>query len=100
MEVKDVKWEWFLRHIKVTSLYEIERLSFTGKSVVDACRFMITEDPYNYPFVGYPKISTPIQNSEVCMFKDAMESKSYDILRCIQRVVLNTLKCYNYLHVK
>lgn len=80
MELKDVKWEWFLRHIKATSLYEIERLSFTGKSVVDACRFMITEDPYNYPFVGYPKIATPIQNSEVCMFKDAMESKAYDIL--------------------
>ena len=93
LQLIDVKWEWFRRHIKVTSLYEIERLSFTGKSVVDACRFMITEDPYNYPFVGYPKIATPIQNSEVCSLKMRWTQKlTVFFLRGLQRAVLNTIK--------
>lgn len=48
------EWCWFLNHIKVAGLYEVERVSLGGKSIIDACKEVFADNPYSYAFMGYP----------------------------------------------
>lgn len=75
-----IEWTWFLTHIKITSLYEIERLSFTKLNIIDACETIFSDDPYTYPFVGYPKYDAPLQNRELLSFKQDFQTKIRSIL--------------------
>lgn len=75
-----IEWMWFLTHIKIASLYEIERLSFTKLNIIDACKNIFKDDPYIYPFVGYPKYDAPLQNEELLSFKQDLHTKIRSVL--------------------
>lgn len=54
LEESSVEWRWLIAHIKVISLYEIERISLIGHSLIDAIKYSSKEDKLNYTFMGYP----------------------------------------------
>ena len=83
-----VEWTWFLTHIKITCLYEIERLSFTKLNIIDACETIFSDDPYTYPFVGYPKCKVSLQNRELLSFKQNLQAKIKGVLNEIHEAGL------------
>lgn len=40
-------WKWMIMHIKVISLYEVERLCLGGNSIIDGCRQSFSENYFN-----------------------------------------------------
>ena len=80
LSADSIEWMWFLTHIKIASLYEIERLSFTKLNIIDACKNIFKDDPYIYPFVGYPKYDAPLQNEELLSFKQDLHTKIRSVL--------------------
>lgn len=82
LETKEnsVEWEWMISHIKVISLYEIERLCLGGISIIDGCRESFKEDPFNFTFMGYPENGGDFINKDYLSFREAYNKKALDII--------------------
>ena len=78
--------KWIITHIKVASLYEVERLSLCGVSIIDAFREAFKEDPYSYAFLGFPSDSTntKIKSADFIKFRQTYEAKIDMILQEIK----------------
>ena len=48
------EWQWIIKHIKVVSLYNIECICLCGLSIFDAFQHELSNNPFNYPFSGFP----------------------------------------------
>ena len=70
----------FLCHIKVISLYEIERLCLGGDSIIDGCRESFGEDHFNFTFMGYPQNGSDFTNKDYRAFRDMYDKKVLDII--------------------
>jgi len=75
-----VGWKWMISHIKVISLYEIERLCLGGDSIIDGCRESFGEDHFNFTFMGYPPNGSDFTNKEYRAFRDMYDKKVLDII--------------------
>ena len=59
-------YKWLVNHIKIASLYEIERYALNGRSLVEELKKQIKKgEPYNFSFLGYDS-----KNNGGCMNKD------------------------------
>ena len=91
LEDNSPHWKWFLTHIKVASLYEVERLCLIGKSIVDACKVVFQEDPYAFAFFGYPGDNSPCSNTSFLEFKALYDQKIHSLL-----AEMNSAGCFNF----
>ena len=73
-------WTWMITHIKVISLYEIERLCLGGISIIDGCRESFSEDHFNFTFMGYPPNGSSFTNKDYRTFRDRYDKKVLDII--------------------
>lgn len=73
-------WTWMITHIKVISLYEIERLCLGGNSIVDGCRDSFSEDYFNFTFKGYPPNGSNFTNKDYRAFRDRYDKKVLEII--------------------
>lgn len=55
LEEESQEWRWVVKHIKVTSLYEVQKISLSGYSILNACKECFDTDPFAYPFSGFLK---------------------------------------------
>lgn len=91
LEDNSPHWKWFLTHIKVASLYEVERLCLVGKSIVDACKVVFQEDPYTFAFLGYPDDNSPCSNTRFLEFKAMYDQKIHALL-----AEMNSAGCFDF----
>lgn len=84
-------WKWFLTHIKVVSLYEVERLCLIGKSIIDACKEVFRDDPYAFAFLGYPQDNSPCSNKSFLDFRAKYNQKIDAIL-----AEMNSAGCFDF----
>lgn len=80
-----VDWKWMISHIKVISLYEIERLCLGGNSIIDGCRESFGEDHFNFTFIGYPPNGSSFLNKDYRTFRDMYNKKVLDIVTDMDR---------------
>ena len=85
------KWQWVVDHIKVASLYQIEKLSLSGESVIDACKECFVYDPYSIPFSNFR--SGTFKTSNISFLHRMAE---YDKRK--QQVVDDTIKAAGFDH--
>ena len=71
-------WRWLITHIKVISLYEVERLCLSGNSLIDACRQSFQEDPFEFTFTDFPTHNS-IAKKDFDAFCDMLHKKAWDI---------------------
>lgn len=69
------EWNWMKDHIKVVSLYELERVCLEKHSLIEACRVSFASDPFNYTFVDYPSTNNKITHEGILKFKTMLEEK-------------------------
>lgn len=74
------EWQWLIEHIKVVSLYEVERVCLSGNSLIEACRDSYGDDPFNFTFAGYPPNGSSINNLGFRIFKKSLDDKAMDII--------------------
>jgi len=74
------EWTWMITHIKVISLYEIERLCLQGYSVIVACRESFKEDPFNFTFMGHPPKGSKFTNKDYLEFRASYNQKIEDLI--------------------
>jgi len=74
------EWQWLIEHIKVVSLYEVERVCLSGNSLIEACRDSYGDDPFNFTFTGYPPGGSSVNNSGFQVFKKALDDNAMDII--------------------
>lgn len=74
-------WIWLIEHIKVVSLYEIERICLGGNSLIEACRDFFGDDPFNFTFMGYPPDGSDLTNSEYLEFQNMCDDKVIGIIK-------------------
>lgn len=91
LEDNSPHWKWFLTHIKVASLYEVERLCLVGKCIVDACKVVFQEDPYTFAFLGYPDDNSPCSNTSFLEFKAMYDQKIHALL-----AEMNSAGCFDF----
>lgn len=80
IEENTAEWNWLITHIKVVSLYEIERISLWGYSVIDACKESLGNDPFNYIFMGFPTQGGGVINPEFLDFRETIEEKTLQLV--------------------
>lgn len=85
IQIGSEEWVWLIEHIKVVSLYEIERICLGGNSLLDACRDACGNDPFNFNFSGYPPKGSSINNSGFQIFKKTLEDKAMSIITEMRR---------------
>lgn len=61
-------WKWIVEHIKVASLYEVEKIALSCRSIIDACKQCFKEDPYVYPFSGFSEKKFAPKNTKTIEF--------------------------------
>lgn len=81
LEDSSQEWDWFLHHIKISSLYEIERISFSGKSLIEAYKACFQDDPYANAFMHYPNDNSPLINNGLLSFKRSLDDKMVLIIK-------------------
>lgn len=81
LQESSTEWEWFLKHVKVAGLYEVERLSLTGLSIIDACKDVFGDDPYTYAFMGYPNKTPKFRNRRFLAFKEKCNDMVDDLVK-------------------
>lgn len=81
MQEDSPEWKWVVDHIKVASLYEVEKISLSGHSVLDACKVCFDLDPYAYPFSGYLKEEFMFVNKKAKEFTEAHYEKVDELLK-------------------
>lgn len=74
------EWAWLTEHIKVVSLYEIERVCLAGCSLVDACREAYKDDPFYFTFMGFPPKGSKFSNKGYLEFRKMLDDKVMDII--------------------
>ena len=53
ISVDSLEYKWVINHIKIVSIYEIERYAFTSSSIIKAIEEQIdSSEPYNHSFVS------------------------------------------------
>lgn len=63
------EWDWLINHIKVLSLYEIERICLSGHSLIEACKVGFQNDPFNLQIADYPPKTSVFVNEQFLSFK-------------------------------
>lgn len=74
------EWFWMISHIRVMSLYEIERICLGGNSIIDACRETAKDDYFNFAFTGYPPNGSTFANENYRVFREMYDSKVMGII--------------------
>ena len=74
------EWKWLIDHIKVVSLYEIERVCLGGNSLIDACRDSYSDDPFNFTFMGFPPKGSKFTNKGYLGFRKMFDDKVMGII--------------------
>lgn len=74
------EWKWLIEHIKVVSLYEIERVCLGGNSLIDACRDSYGDDPFNFTFMGFPPKGSKFTNKGYLSFRKMFDDKVMGII--------------------
>ena len=80
MSQESPQWNWLISHIKIVGLYEVERLSLCGVSMIQACKEMFKDDPCAYPFIGYPQDKAKYKNKSFLDFREAFQKEQYALL--------------------
>lgn len=75
IEKKSKEWEWLVEHIKVASLYEVEKIALSGHCIIEACKSCFEDDPYVYPFLGFPKGEFNPMNKKAIEFAERHNEK-------------------------
>lgn len=81
------KWNWVLNHVKVASLYEVEKLSLSGYSVLDACKECFKEDPYSIAFSGFRRFHFSPTNKNAIEFHELHQQKVDNLIHEIEGVL-------------
>lgn len=76
--------DWLRSNIKVASLYEIERLSLSGNSIIDACQKLNAKNKLEYPFGDYEGRKLIIDNPKFKNFLEKLRASSCEIVREMQ----------------
>ena len=71
------EWTWVVEHIKVASLYEVEKICLSGYSILDAFKECFDMDPFTYPFSGFLKEGFKPTNKKALEFA-AQHNKRVD----------------------
>lgn len=80
-------WKWVLNHVKVASLYEVEKISLSGYSVLDACKECFKEEPYSIAFSGFRRFNFLPTNKNAVEFHDLHQQKVDKLMREIEKVL-------------
>ena len=88
LKIKDdsKEWTWLIEHIKVVSLYEIERVCLGGNSLVDACRDSYGNDPFNFSFMNFPPKGTKFSHKGYLEFRKMLDGKVLSIINEMGKV--------------
>ena len=81
------EWEWVVEHIKVASLYEVEKICLSGCSVLNACKECFDLDPFAYPFSGFIKHGFKPMNSNVLRFAEEHNRKVDGVVEEIKKLL-------------
>lgn len=74
------EWEWLIKHIKVMSLYEVERISLSKSSLVVAFKECFKDDPFDLYFADYPKERDHFAAADYLKFKEEREKQLMSLL--------------------
>ena len=84
INTNDVQYEWIISHIKVCSLYDIEKYVFTGTSIMSSLKKQMNEHvPFDYPLVNQ-KTNTKLQNEDVKLFRRNVINMYRQIIKELQ----------------
>ena len=79
------RWKWVIEHIKIASLYQIEKLCLSGESVNDACKECFEYDPYSIPFSNFRSGMFKTSNANFLRTMEEYDKKK-------QQIVNDTIK--------
>lgn len=68
ISVDTIEYDWFVNHVKLVDLYNVERISMLGISLIDI--FEKQENYSDYPLVNIKLDNSKIINKEYLKFKD------------------------------
>ena len=69
IETTSKEYRWLTHHIKVASLYEVERLSLTGCSIIEGCQDINKDNPNDRPFSNFGSEDGKIKNTKYKEFE-------------------------------
>lgn len=72
---------WIKNHIKVVSLYEIERVCLSNCSLIAACKEGYKKDPFNFTFADFPRPSENKENTDYVEFKNMLHDKTSKVFQ-------------------
>ena len=79
------EFEWIKNHLKVVSLYEVERVCLQEGSLIEAIKYGYKTDTYNFTFSDYKIISPGFKNKEFEAFKKDLNAKVIEIFEEMNR---------------
>lgn len=80
-------WRWIIEHIKVASLYEVEKIALSCRSLIDACKQCFQEDPYAYPFFGFTEDEFILRNKRAVEFTNEHNKKVDKVINEIKQLL-------------
>lgn len=80
IEKNTAEWNWLVNHIKVISLFEIERISLGGCSLIDACKESFGDSPFNYTFMGFPSGGSNFTSPGFLDFRRMLQEKMIQLI--------------------
>lgn len=66
------EFKWICEHIQVAGLYDIELMSLTGQSVIDACKNAHQDTTWKYSFSGSPDEPKPFVSKSFREFEEML----------------------------
>ena len=81
LEEESDEYKWICEHIQVAGLYDIEFMSLTGQSVIDACKNARQEITRKYAFAGAPNEPKPFISTRFREFEDMLHNDFKEILK-------------------
>ena len=81
MNKNDEKYKWLINHIKVVSLYDIERYVFVEESIINKLEKQLEKNrPFDYSLIEDLK-SNKLKNHQVIEFKKQLKDKISEITK-------------------
>lgn len=74
------EYKWMCDHIQVAGLYDIELMSLTGQSVIDACKRARQDSTWKYAFSGAPDEPMPFVSTKFLEFQEMIDRDFKKIL--------------------
>ncbi len=83
INTSDRLYKWIINHIKVCSLYDVEKYAFTGTSIINSLKSQMVEyGSFDYPLVR--ATNTKLRNTDVKIFRKYVIDMYHQIIKELQ----------------